>query len=270
MILKRFLLFKKRPFCVFHTRSFSENKKQHKKFLLNAYNVFDKSFSHEVNFNNEKIMDLVDIFKSSMLSFEKCQAILETFETTQELQDALYCLKYLPKNNDKLENGIINLLDKFSMQKLENEKIENKVNLCHSWFYSQIQMSQKRNFLTGWRNLGYPKLLTDSCLTQKTQLDSLKAKNFMFILFIASLNRKLPSAKKIAIRDGFHLPELIEQKCIEIWPDLNHEEIGIMASSLYMSNIRLIETNAELCQLFHQALLTVPEDLIGSAKTLTF
>ena len=60
------------------------------------------------------------------------------------------------------------------------------------------------------------------------------------------------------------LPEKIATKCLDVIPDLDHVEIGLLGNTLYMSNVHLRgKFNARLRETFFQALLTVPIELIG-------
>ena len=60
------------------------------------------------------------------------------------------------------------------------------------------------------------------------------------------------------------LPEKIATKCLDVMPDLDHVEIGLLGNALYMSNVHLRgKFNKPLRETFFQALLTVPTELIG-------
>ena len=52
------------------------------------------------------------------------------------------------------------------------------------------------------------------------------------------LSQTLLQGKYLSYREK-DLPEKIATKCLDVIPDLDHVEIGLLAMSLYMSNVHL-------------------------------
>ena len=92
------------------------------------------------------------------------------------------------------------------------------------------------------------------------------------MIFIASRYRQLPITSqnnKSGSKNYDKTQELpidLIEKCLKIIPDLDHVEIGVLASSFYTSNVNLRggSLSKDLHKMFLDALLTVPKDIVGT------
>merc|ERR1711899_655544 len=87
--------------------------------------------------------------------------------------------------------------------------------------------------------LNFPQALVNICLKDDSFINKLKPKEFLYMMFIASLYQDIPGSfqSKNHIEERNELPEILIQKCLEVIPDLDHVEIGILAFALYTGNI---------------------------------
>ena len=109
-------------------------------------------------------------------------------------------------------------------------------------------------------------------MTEETLIDQLEPKEFLFMIFVASKYRQLPqtSQNNKSGTENYDrtedIPLKIAQKCLDIVHELDHVEIGVLASSFYMCNVNLRggSVSKDLHQIFFDALLTTPVDIIGT------
>ena len=114
--------------------------------------------------------------------------------------------------------------------------------------------------------LNFPQALVNICLKDDSFINKLKPKEFLYMMFIASLYQDIPGSfqSKNHIEERNELPEILIQKCLEVIPDLDHVEIGILAFALYTGNIHLLGQNSKLlAEAMLKAILTMPGELVG-------
>ncbi len=165
-------------------------------------------------------------------------------------------LYFMPRENPS-KTHLVKALDQASIEILNSnlDKVQ-ALSLCYSWLDAGVFNWSKQSTIT------YPKICSERFLTNAEILDNLSPKEFLMAFFMTSLYRMIPGAKKLQYSDGFWLPKSLEAKCLEIMPSLDHVEIGVLANSLQLGNIHIDGNYNKLDDMFFEALISLPVDLL--------
>ena len=178
-----------------------------------------------------------------------------------EIHELNYLIKQLKSLN--FHKKLVKVLDNRCLDLMSKMDTANGISLCHAWFDTGISIFPPFSKFNWSKIVTFPQKYASFCLTNENMLEDLGPKEFLLLMQISSMYRRLPGSRKLPNSDRSSLLPILEDKCYQILPKLDYVEIGLLANTIYLSNVELNVQNRKLHGLFYSKLASMPTDLIG-------
>jgi hypothetical protein len=220
-----------------------------------------KSTLHKINFDWESpqltrfVSDLINNLPN--LNNDQLQTCITYLSR-------IHRYKVQPKNIKRL----VRALDDRCLKVIEEQHFEKPLilRLCFLWFKAGLVINNED--IKDWANfLKFSNEALSHLVNDQTILDSLTPKEFVFVMFFIGIHRHIPNAtlQPFRTKAGFQIPTSIETKIGKSLPSLTIQELGILASTLHMCNMRLQTKNVRLTNQFMDALVSIPDGQVIKA-----
>ena len=189
------------------------------------------------------------------------RAKLKVVKDTPDIQAMITSLSRLDNHREEEIQSLAKILDEFCIQKVSSIELHQGLQLCYSWYETGATLKKIDN--KNWANwvIQYPRVFVNSHIWSNMSsgsLDVLDPGEFLFVMLLTALYKDKSMLVKLSNLEGYGLPKVLEDKCLEAMAFWSPIEIGIIAEILYMMNVILSVHNQTLADKFMQEFKAAP------------
>jgi len=130
--------------------------------------------------------------------------------------------------------------------------------MARRWFYFRLASVIFRDGRVNPRSSSFLNLLTTNLL-RISSLEKLSGAEITFLVFLCSIQRRLPIAEMKRMGDGHEIPPKLLTKIDKFAPQLTLPELGLLIGSLHMCHVKIREDAKELRHLLCKIICSVDE-----------